>query len=210
MKTKTDFAESVAACLMLVIGLAWAAPADAYTFGGRAFSAQLNTPLVGLAPVYISDTGELSPGGGWEGAALLSTEVPNVLAADVMVAATSGATYTAGPEGDSITSLGDVVVFPGGAAQVTASFVQAQVQATATGLQGSSQINDLTFGGVPVTVTGQPNQTVTIPGVATLTINEQVMTANASSQTVTVNAMHITLATGDEVILSSARSSINW
>jgi hypothetical protein len=57
-------------------------------------------------------------------------------------------------------------------------------------------------------VTGDPNQTVQIPGVATLVINEQVVT-DGPVREVRVNALHLTVATGEEVILSSARSSIN-
>lgn len=208
MQTKTQapyLRLAYAACLVLIFGLAWVSPVQAHTFGGRAFSAFVNVPPLGAGPVYISDTGELSPDGGWNGAGLLSTAVPNVLSADVLNAATSGANYeTAGNKADSSTSLADIVVLPGNLAQVAASFVYAQAAVTAGVPQGSTQINDLTFGGVPVTVTGLPNQTVEIPGVAQLIINEQTVT----SQGITVNALHLILGTGGEVILASAGSSI--
>ena len=84
------------------------------------------------------------------------------------------------------------------------------METTANGFPGISQIADLTFGGAAVTVTGQANQTVEIPGVATLVINEQVITSHPRSQTIRVNALHLKLVTGEEVILSSATSTINW
>jgi hypothetical protein len=192
------------ACLILIFGLTGISPLQASTFGGRAYSAFVNIPSLGAGPVYISDTGELSPGG-WQSAALSDTSIPTVLSAGVLVAATVGATYvTTGDKADSSTSLADLVVLPGNPAQITASFVRAQTQVTASGVNGYSEIYDLTFGGVTVAVTGQANQTVTIPGVATLTINEQA----TSSGAITVNALHLVLLGGGEVIVSSARSSI--
>ena len=96
-------------------------------------------------------------------------------------------------------------MLPGSPAQLTAAFVRAQSIITdGAGTEGSSEIYGLTFGGVPVVVTGQPNQHVEILGVATLIINEQ--TATASS--IVVNALHLILAAGGEVILSSASSAI--
>jgi hypothetical protein len=67
-------------------------------------------------------------------------------------------------------------------------------------------ITNLTFGGGAVTVTGLPNQTVTILGVATLIINEQIVPAG--SRDITVNALHLIVGTGEEVILSSSHSDV--
>ena len=43
---------------------------------------------------------------------------------------------------------------------------------------------------------------------ATLIINEQKTSSGGGTQDITVNAVHLTLATGDEVILSSAHSDV--
>lgn len=202
-----------AACLLLIVGLGWSPPADAVTVGGRAFAAFVNAPTLGAGPLYLSDTGELAPNGGWEGAGLLGAQLPSILSANVLNAATSGGEHDAGPKADSSTSLADVAVLPGQAAQLTASFVRAQAEATGSGTTGSVQIYDLTFGGIPVQVTGLPNQRVEISGLlgplATLIINEQTVTSAGTSQTITVNALHLILATGEQVILASARSVLN-
>ncbi len=196
--------------LLVLSGLAWVAPAQASSFGGRAYSAYVYIPwtllVPGVGPLYLLDTGALPADGGWSGAALMGTSVPNVLNAETLVAATSGALYdTGGNQANSSTSLANVSLLPGQAAAVTASFVQAQTDVTDIGAGGSSQINNLTFGGAPIQVTGLPNQTVSLPGVATLIINEQTTTA----QGIVVNALHLILATGGEIVVSSARSSIS-
>lgn len=200
-----------AACLSLIFGLAWSSPAQAHTTA-RAFVAFVNAPTLGAGPLYLADTGELSPAGGWEGAGFLSAEVAGVLSATVLNAATMGARdYTSG-HANSSSSLADVVVLPGHAAQLTASFVRAQAGATDFGSQGSTEIHDLTFGGMSVAVTNLPNQRIEIPGllgpIATLVINEQTVTSDATSQAITVNALHLILATGEEVILASAKSFV--
>lgn len=195
---------ALVAGLLVLSGLAWAAPAHASSFGGQAYSAFVNVP--GAGPLYIADTGALPSDGGWSGAAVEGTAVPGVLSAETLVAATSGALYAiGGDQANSSTSLANVVVLSGQAAQITASFVQAQADVTGLGASGASRIDDLTFGGVPVQVTGLPNQTVSLPLVGTLIINEQTTTA----QGIVVNALHLILATGGEIVVSSARSSIS-
>ena len=200
---------ALVAGLLVLSGLAWATPARAASFGGEAYGAYVNLPgsllVPGVGPLYIADTGALPTGGGWSGAALDGSTLSDVLSAETLVAATSGGvTDTGGNVANSSASLGNVTLLPGQAAAVTASFVQSQTDLTALGAGGGSQINDLTFGGVPVTVTGLANQTVALPGVATLIINEQTATA----QGLVVNALHLILATGGEIILSGASSSI--
>lgn len=200
-----------AVCLVIGLGVVGVLPVQAASFGGRAYSAFVNVPNSGTGPVYMTDTGALASIGGWEGAGAPSLSVPNVLSANVPVAATSGDRYQGlGDKSNSSSSLADVAVLPGGPAAVNASFVRTETEATPTGGRGSVEINGLTFGGTPIVVTGQPNQRVEIPGVATLTINEQTITSNGTSRTVTVNALHLILAGGGEVIVSSATSSITY
>ena len=204
------FAPAAWAFIALITGLVCASPAQAQTtFSGRAFAAFVNTPLTG--PMFISDTGQLSPSGGMREDALLDTRdlglatLNSVLTAEVLAASTSGA----GGNADSSASLANVVVLPGNAAQVTASFVRSESHATCSGVSGSSEIADLTFGGTAITVTGQPNQTITLPGGATLIINEQSSTSSGTARQIQVNALHLIVPGVAEVILSSAESDIN-
>jgi hypothetical protein len=209
-RNQRRFAPAACALIALITGLVCASPAHAQTtFSGRAFAAFVSTPLTG--PMFISDTGQLPPSGGARDDALLDTRdlglatLNSVLTAEVLAASTSGASG----EADSSASLANVVVLPGNAAQVTASFVQAESHATCSGVSGSSEIVGLTFGGMNITVTGQPNQTVTLPGGVTLIINEQTTTSNGTYRQIRVNALHLIVPGVAEVILSSAESDIN-
>ncbi len=202
-----------AAVVLLLSGLAWLAPAEATTtFSGRAFAAFVNTALTG--PMFLSDTGELPPSGGARNDALLDTRdlhlatLDAVLRAEVLTASTSGGSGKA----ESSASLANVVVLPGHAAQVTASFVRAESEARCDGVSGETEIAELTFGGQTIQVPpgGFPaNHTVTIPGVATLIINEQTTTVNGTFREIRVNAIHLVVPGVAEVILSSAKSDIS-
>ena len=196
--------------VLVLAGLIGTSPAQAQTtFSGRAFAAFVTTPLTG--PMFISDTGELPPSGGARHDALLDTRdldlaaLDSVLTAEVLAASTSGA----GGEARSSASLANVVVLPGSAAQVTASFVRAETQATCAGVSGRSEIANLTFGGTTIAVSGAPNQTVTLPGGATLIINEQKTTSAGTARQIEVNALHLIVPGVAEVILASAESDIN-
>jgi hypothetical protein len=183
--------------------------AEAGSFGGRAFSAFVTAPMLGVAPEYIGDTGALPSEGGWQSAGLPDTEVGALLAAQTLVASTSGG-VDSGQVASTSTSLAGLVLFPGNLAETTASFVRAQAAATLGGISGTTEIDQLTFGGMPVQVTGLPNQRIVIPGVATLVINEQAITTGLTSRGITVNALHLKLATGEEVVVSSATSSVSY
>jgi hypothetical protein len=175
--------------------------AQSITYSGRAYGAQVK--LVNPQPnvLLFSDTGNLPSAGGSLSASLLTIALGGTLTSTTISASTQGsagvATSTAHQE--------NVSAFPGQAAALTATVVEAHSQATCGGVQGSSVVTGLTFGGTPVVVSGQPNQTITLGVIATLVINEQIV---ASATDITVNALHLTLGTGEQVILSSAHSDV--
>lgn len=179
------------------------AAAEGRSYGGRAFSAYVDAPTLGTSAIYLSDTGSLWPEGGWEGAGSLRGDIPGVISSSVLNATTSGGDGTA----NSAASLADVVVFGGQPAELKASFVLAEAQAGSAGGLGAVEIYDLTFGGIPVTVTGEPNQSVTIPGVATLIIDERSISADGNS--VSISALRLSLVTGDQVVLAGASSQVD-
>jgi len=194
--------------LLLSSGPAWVTPAGAGTVGGRACSAMVNAPLLGVAPTFLADTGDsVTPGG--SGSDLLEAALPGVLGANVLTATTSVETGYA----TSSASLADVIVLQGQPAELTASFVRAQADVLdAQGTRkysGVTEIRDLRFGGQTVAISGQPNQTVDLPGIATLIINEQSTSNQGGVPTLTVNALRLVLATGDQVLLASARSALD-
>jgi hypothetical protein len=212
MKNSTRFL-AIVGTVLLAFGFARPSSAQgSTTYSGRAYAAFVNTAVTG--PVYVSDTGELPPEGGFRSDSLLTTQgtpIWDVLRAEVLVASTSGAGGTA----NSSASLLNLVVLPGSFAQVTASLVRAETEVTCNSARGSSEIAVLAFGGMAVSVTGQPNQKVEIPNplggppLATLIINEQATTSNGNYREVRVNALHLLVPGAAEVILSSAKSDIN-
>jgi len=89
---------------------------------------------------------------------------------------------------------------------ITADLVMAQAsQALGAAGSGSSTISNLAIGGVPVSVTGAPNQTVAIPG-GLVTINEQTISSTGAA---VVNAVHVTVAGVADVVIASATAGIS-
>ena len=195
---------SLAVALALSVAVGWpsAAAADV-TYSGRAYGAQVKLINPNPNVLLFSDTGELPPQGGSLSATLLTIQLGNTLSSHTVTASCSGG----GGQANSSASQEEVVAFQGQPAQVTAWVVASQAHADCAGVSGSSVVTNLTFGGNSVTVTGKPNQTVTILGVATLIINEQIVGVGARD--ITVNALHVIPGTGEEVILSSSHSDVS-
>src|SRR3989454_4284935 len=225
-------------CLLLILGVAWGAPAwpapptdkpgggppdqatmtagtstaaAGVTYSGRAFGAFVNVNLLGLVvgPETLSDTGELPPSGGLLTNQLETVSIPGVLSATLMPTMTSGANGVARSEA----SLAALAVLPGNPAAITASFVRAESEATCNGVRGVTEVADVTFAGQAITVDPfAPNQTFEVPGVARLVINEQKTSTGGGTQDITVNAIHLTVTADSvvtaEVIVSSAHSDV--
>jgi hypothetical protein len=169
-------------------------------YSGRAYGAYVN--VAGMGPTYFADTGDLPPTGGTLTASLVNVNAPGIITATTMADTTTGANCKA----NSAAAVENVTVLQGNPAQVHATLVKSNAYADCASLKGMSTIVGLTFGGIPVTVTGAPNQTVTIPGVATLTIDEQI---SGPGKAFTVNALHLRLLGGtQDVIIASAHSDV--
>jgi hypothetical protein len=186
----------------LVVGAALPCSVSAnLIYSGRAFGARV--VIVNPQPneLFFSDTVELPSSGGSLSPTLLSVGCGNTLISRTVTASTVGA----GNAANSSASQENAVAFPLQPAMTTASVVQAQAHADCNGLQGSSVVTNLAFGGSSVVVTGAPNQMTSIPGVATLVINEQII--DPSGTVITVNALPQPW-NWREVIRSSARAGI--
>lgn len=89
---------------------------------------------------------------------------------------------------------------------ITADFVMAQAsQVLGAAGSGSSTISNLAVNGVPINITGAPNQTVAIPG-GLVTINEQSISSTGAA---VVNAVHVTVAGVADVVIASATAGIS-
>ncbi len=199
------FALVVVATGVSAFGGGGIAPSDvgtnSTTYGGRAYGVSTSIPLIG--DTTYADTGDLPADGG----VLFADFTP---VGDSVASATVFLSYTRGflDAGRSEVSASDVSLLPGDPLEVVASFAYAGATATCGGASGTSEIPDLTVGGVAVPVTGEPNQVYSIPGVLTLVINEQIDGSNGGTYDMTVNALHLVLATGIEAVVSSARSVV--
>jgi hypothetical protein len=174
---------------------------NATTFSGRAFAVSVTTPPTGT--VTLADTGQLPPQGGEIDATVLSVQTQQAQA-EVLLSVTMGFDQHA----ESRAAVADVTLLPGSPNQIKADFLQAHSLATCTGVSGDSEIVNLQLAGQKITVSGQPNQAVSVPGVLTLVINEQTTSSSGGTNSITVNALDLTLLSGIEVIVSSAHSDI--
>ena len=190
---------SVMTAMILVTGtiMPVVTPAFASTsVDGRAVALSVKSPL---GTVNFMDTRALSASGNDAEAAPVTIQNP-LATADGLLSTTMGT-----GSAQSQSALGALVLLPNTPSQITAYFTMARSQATCSGVSGSSDITDLTLAGKQIQVTGQPNQVVSVPGVLTLTINEQ----KTGPGSITVNALHLHTALGSDVIVSSAQSTIS-
>jgi hypothetical protein len=192
-----------AASLFSFLGLIAVAPAEASTtYGGRAYAASVSTAF--SSPFYVADTGELPASGGSLGASLARTPANAVLSAQVPAAVTfgmNGGVYAAA-------SLADVsVMLPGSGIQVWTEFVRAACRVNNDEAVAWTEVAGLYVGGLYVPVTGAPNQTVSIPGVVTLIINEQKITLAGDFRAVSVNALHLIVPGVADLVLCHANCS---
>lgn len=100
---------------------------------------------------------------------------------------------------DSEASLAALSMTIGGNS-IGADFVMARAQAASGTVTGISNLENLSINGVPVSVTGAPNQTLSIPG-GTVVLNEQ---KRLSDGTMVVNALHAIVTGVADVAVASA------
>ena len=175
----------------------------ASTITGQATAVQATVPgFLGTAnTTTLAATAPLGSSSDAEDASQLTGSVPSLLAAEALSAATIG--YP--DEVDSVASLGSLNLNVAGVS-VSADLVMAQAtQALGTAAGGSSGLANLAINGVPVAVSGAPNQTVAIPG-GQVIINEQTVTSTGAF---VVNALHVTVNGAADVVLASATAGIS-
>ncbi len=157
-----------------------AAPASVL-FSGRAFGAFVNVDPV-LATM-ICDTGDLPSDGGTLETTASDVLLANVLSAEFMSMQVQS---TAAGVNCHAQTVG-LSMLAGTPAALTASLVSSAAHAICGGNASSASADDLVFGGTPIQLTG-PNQTVTIPGVATLIIHERIASLTPTSSEITAFA----------------------
>lgn len=130
-----------------------------------------------------------------------SGSVPSLLSAETL----SAATYSYTNEVTSEASLANLGLTVAGIEISADSIIARASQASGAAGTGLSTISNLAINGVPVDVSGAPNQTVAIPG-GQLVINEQTI---SSDGTEVVNALHVTVNGVADVVIASAKAGIS-
>jgi len=148
----------------------------------------------------LADTGSLAGTTDARDASQLTAGVPSLLGGDL-----SATTIGYPNEVDSAASLAGLNLNVGGVG-VSADFVMAEASQTlgAAG-SGASYIDNLAINGTLVSVSGDPNQTIAIPG-GQLIINEQTISSNGAT---VVNALHIIVNGVADVVIASATAGIS-
>jgi len=166
---------------------------------GNAGAARVTTLGLGGATTVLADTGTLGGPADARDASLVTGSVPSVLNGEVLSAVTIGWPDQVA----STASLANLGLNVGGVG-ISADFVMATATAVLGGAgSGTSLIDNLSIGGVPIAVTGAPNQTVPIPG-GRVVVNEQTVTPAGT----TVNALHATVLGVVDVVIASATAGI--
>ena len=181
--------------------LAWPSAAAGQTVSGQARVVQTATvdPLGTITTTTLADTGTLGDAGDIRQSSQLSGNVPGVLSGGVLHATTIG--YP--DQVDSEASLADLALTVGGNT-IGADFVMARAMAIqGVGASGAVAISGLSVNGLPIAVTGLPNQTVGIPG-GQIVINEQQQSAGRT----VVNALHVVVTGVADVTIGSATAGV--
>ena len=148
----------------------------------------------------LADTGTLVDAADPLGTGLPFGSIPNLLSAEALHAVTMGWTDQVASEA-SLANVAMTVAGIGIAADTIVSRALAVSGAVPTGL---TSIEGLTIGGVPVSPSGLPNQTISLAGLSVI-LNEQIQSASG----IVVNALHITTPDGlINVVVGSARAGI--
>jgi hypothetical protein len=198
--------------LVPAVALAVAAPAFAAVTAVQGSAYGVNVDLSGLVNVDVGPTPESTiPGtGGTDTDTVANVALTGIGGVGVVTTSSTG-TVGAGGTVTSSAEVANANIGRTGLSLLTASVINSRCTSDESGSSGSSTITGLQVLGQPVTVTGSPNQTVTVNlGIASVIvhINEQISTGTAPSSSITVNALRLEVsappvATGSVTIAQS-------
>lgn len=164
----------------------------------RAVQSTVST-LLGSSSQGLADTGTLTDATDVRGASQGQGSIAGVFQGEALHAATIGLGDRVGSEA----SAAGVTVSVAGM-NIGADFLMSRALATAGGVAGASNIEGLSIAGMPVAVTGEPNQTVAIPN-GSVILNEQRISASG----ITVNALRVVVHGVADVVVASATAGVH-
>lgn len=212
MKTiRAGFLKEEIACLLA--GLVYLIAGTPNTFAGGSASSYsgeatvVRANVTGVPTVVISDTGPLPDSGGALETSLLSTNIAGLLSIEVCHAATVGQDSVS--YSDASCGKVNLAMTLGASIQADALSSWALASCCTNGpmLGGSANIANLVINGMPINVSGQPNQTVNLIG-GRVIINEQATFLGTDSASITVNALHVIIDGVADVVISSSHADI--
>ncbi len=149
----------------------------------------------------LADTGTLGGTNDSRDASMDTGSIPSTLDAETL----STDTISWVDEVDSEASLANLNMTVAGIG-ITADSVMARAsQVLGAAGSGSSTLSNLAINGTPIAVTGDPNQTIWVPG-GQVIINEQTI---SSTGTAVVNALHVAITGVADVVIASATAGIS-
>jgi hypothetical protein len=187
----------VAVTVFVALLAGWPTHGRAQSGGGQAKAAQANLGGL-LGTTTIADTGTLSGPNDARDASQLTGSIPGVLAGEAFHAATIGWADQVASEA----SVANLSLNVDGTA-IGADFIMARATSTVGSASvGTANIDGFSINGVPIPITGAPNQTIPIPG-GSIVINEQ----QTSATTAVVNALHVRVEGVADVVVGSATAA---
>ena len=175
----------------------WPTAGSTQTVAGHASAVQAT--VLGTTTV-LSDTGALTGSDDARQASQVIAVVPSLLSAESLHATAIGWPDQAAAEA-SLAAIG--LTIAGNA--ISAGFVMARTAAVLGGAgAGDTTVDGLSINGVPIAVTGQPNQTIPIFG-GRVVVNEQQQILPSGR---TVNALHVIVDGIADVVIASATAGI--
>ena len=176
------------------------APGPAPTTSTISGQASAVTAVVLGTVTSLADTGTLVDAADPLGTGQPLGSIPGLLSAEALHAATMGWTDQVASE-SSLANVAMTVAGIGIAVDTVVSRALAVSGAVPTGL---TSIEGLTIGGVPVSPSGIPNETISLGGLSVI-LNEQIQSASG----IVVNALHVTTPDGlINVVVGSAKAGI--
>jgi hypothetical protein len=149
----------------------------------------------------LADTGTLTTANNALDASTLAGGIPAALSAETL----SASTISWANQVDSEASLGNLSMTVAGVG-ITADFVMAQAsQVAGAAGSGSAILTNLAINGTPITVSGAPNQAISIPG-GQVIINQQTISSTGAAA---VNALHVVVSGVADVVVASATAGVS-
>jgi hypothetical protein len=159
--------------------------------------------LGGLATntTVLSSTGTLAGTNDARDAFQTVGSVPALLSAEVL----SASTFSYLNEVDSQASLTNLGITLPGVTILADSVVAQASQIAGSAGTATTTIGTLSINGIPVVLSGLPNQSIPIPG-GQIVVNEQTISSTGSA---VVNALHVTVNGVADLVIASATAGIS-